>query len=115
MWREGPVDPDETLRQGDLLRDLVIPILKYPFRASHTVGGEVEHDDRIVFLLKKSADLLIISQCCTIDHNDFIAVAIVRQYRNMPEQDVQGLLADEPLDDGPYLMDVFRLHPLAFN
>jgi len=112
MWQSEPVPDDEALRQGDYLKDMVVPTLTLPFRVSHPMGGAIKQDDRIV-LPQRTCDLLVVSQCCSIAHNSFVAVARVRPYSQFSAVQEAGMLAEEPigLEDAHYNMDAFRLAP----
>jgi hypothetical protein len=64
MWDTEPIDANEGLRQGDLLKDLVLPALRLPMSFINPAGQSPSQGDLIV-VKSVQRDFLVVSQCCT--------------------------------------------------
>jgi hypothetical protein len=85
MWEAGPID-DDSLRQGDLLRDVIVPELRFPFRFVRRAEEEPSHKTPALIDVKRGT-FLVVTSCCAIRHS--IALAPVR---------ASGQLNDEQRD-----------------
>ncbi len=115
MWESELPPEDALLRQGDLLKDVLLPRLKLPVEVAHA-EGTAPSDGAITTSQGYVKDFLVVSQCCEIENGRFVAVALVRSTGRLNEQLRLALLADEPPRDdeeGGYVFDQFRLDPLA--
>jgi hypothetical protein len=113
MWEDEIPDTNDDLRQGDLVADFHFPVLKLPFQIAHSPGQAIHFEDRMV-LKQKPGYALVVTQCCSVAQNDFVALALVHPVPINNSTFRDALCADEPPEEdsgGGYLMDLFRLTP----
>lgn len=119
MWHDGAPHPEDELRQGDLLENVLLPKLKRPFRVAHVPGADPQGSDPMLISGSKR-QVLVVSQCCDIAEDRYVAVAPIRQTGRLNDRLRRALLADVPPDPEElaagdavgYVFDQFRLAPL---
>jgi hypothetical protein len=103
VWLADAPAPDDPLRQGDLVLDVVFPTLKLPL-PFYKVQQQQQHQTTTPAV--ESAGL-VVSQCCDNTGNDYAAIAPVSIMRGSTLKDHQlvALLADEPTWNSDKLID----------
>lgn len=117
MWAPGPVDLDEPLRQGDLVRAFYLPRLRMPITVVAQPGIELPQTVQMQVEARRGF-ALVVSQCCSAENSDLIALANVRRQHVPDERARRALLAATPPEqpaDGEfgYVFDLFRLVPIV--
>jgi hypothetical protein len=95
MWQAEAPEESEELRQGDLLKALVLPKPKLPLSFIITPGNEPRQGDRVVIETVQK-DFLVVSQCCTIENSSFVALAPISSTRPLTEEQRRAYEALEP-------------------
>ena len=113
MWSEEVVPADDPLRQGDLLTDVDLPLLKRPIPAIPLDFG-AQANMQVPY--RRLAGL-VVSSCCSNTAEDYIAIAPVQPLSGLTEDQEAALLQTEPPDPASggyqgYDIDHFRLEPL---
>jgi hypothetical protein len=86
MWLPDPPDTSETLRQGDLVQNILLPTLRLPLVFGHQAGRAPQDGDPAL-VPSKLRDFLVVSQCCTIENHHVVALAPIRWTARMsPEE-----------------------------
>lgn len=107
MWEAEHAPADDPLRQGDLLKSVLFPILKVPLE---TVALEGKSAALVATKYKWG---LVVSQCCDNENDDYAAIAQVQPRTNLTAEQNAAYLAYEPVVDDPegYIIEEFRLEP----
>jgi len=115
VW-EAVLPPEgDLLRQGDLLKDVLLPRLRLPLEVAH-VPGTRPNDGASIPLPGYAKDFLVVSQCCEIENGKHVAVAVIRSTGRLDEPLRDALLAEQPPsegEEGGYVFDQFRLESLT--
>lgn len=106
MWQLQAIPHGDPLRQGDLLVDLELPVLKPPFQSLEMSGV------RFAVVPTKKFSAIVVSQCCDNENGDYVAVAPLRRQSNMSEAQESALLQYEP-GGASYVISDFRLQPIS--
>ncbi len=111
MWSDTLPDADDPLRQGDLLVDITLPNLRPPipqFPLGHQEATTVP---------ASTSHVIVISQCCDNEANDYVAVAPIGLLGGLKEHHVRALLNPEPVWKGAslseYVLEHFRIVPIV--
>ena len=111
MWAPPESDGYDDIRQGDVLRGLILPNLKTPIR--YLNSGEVSNGDIAAFSTpQKARDYLVVSQCCDLENGSNVAVAPVKSTRPLPANQRAALYAESPNEETGYSYSQFGLSPL---
>lgn len=106
-----PPEATETLRQGDLLIDLVLPKLTWPLAYARAPDAVISADQPIVLPSGKVQIYLVVSQCCTIANRGVVALGKVRNTAPLRLDQMQAYEREVPTDD-PEATFAFNEHPL---
>lgn len=132
MWEANQPPPEDSLRQGDFLRRVMLPKLKLPLAAVHVPGVDLPKTSPLQ-AVGVARDFLVVTQCCEVENGDTVAVAPVLSTPPLNEVLRASLDSEEPpLDDAAvenaldaggadgdgddepkYAFDLLRLQPLA--
>jgi hypothetical protein len=96
MWLPSPPGEGETLRQGDLLRGLLLPKLSVPLNYARGPDDPVMPEHPVVVQQMKPSDFLVVSQCCTIEQSGVVALAPIRSTPPLKPDEKTAYHKDEP-------------------
>lgn len=101
MWLDEVVDPDDDLRQGDLIQGFYAPKLKLPLTMTVTGGQVPGENDFAMAKLGRQKYLLVVSQCCTLENDRVVSVAPVESSKPLSPE-LREVYANPklPQDDG---------------
>jgi hypothetical protein len=114
MWEVDAPPPEEALRQGDLLKAVLLPKLRLPLAVVHVPGVDI-NKSASVQAMGSVRDFLVVSQCCQIENKVTVAVAPIQSTRPLDDVLRESLDADEPPveeEEGHFAFDMLRLLPL---
>ena len=114
MWEPLLPPEGDLLRQGDLVKGVMLPRLRLPLEVAHVPGTNPE-DGAVIPLKGYARDFLIVSQCCEIENGAFVSLALIRSTGPLNEALREGLQAEQPPspgEEGGFVFDQFRLDPL---
>ncbi len=106
MWKTEHPDPEEDLRQGDLLGPLTAPKLEIPFRTLKYPNDSDDQGDAVFSVQLRH--VLVVSHCCNVEQGDHVALAPIQSTAPLAAEDKPAYF-DEPSEDGVY---VVRVHAL---
>ena len=112
MWEADCPDAGEDLRQGDLLDGLLLPVLTLPIKVAHFSGSEPAAGDSALLGLKGPKHYVVVSQCCTIENGNQVAIAPVKSTPTLTNEEALGYLDEEPTDERNFVYSVLRLEDL---
>jgi hypothetical protein len=116
VWAPGPVDVEEPLRQGDLIQGFFLPRLRMPIPVVAEPGIELPRTVQMQVEARRGF-ALVVSQCCSAENSELVALANVRPQRVPDERTRRALLATQPPEepedgDYGYVYGLFRLAPI---
>lgn len=105
VWEEGVPDPEELLRQGDLISEVPFPVLK----------ASPDIKDTWSQVKWKRYPGVVVSQCCTTQQRRVAEIAaVVRTAPLSPEHGVvKGLTSGWPATEGAVFYDGMLLEPVG--
>jgi len=108
-------DPEEELRQGDLLAHVRLPKVKLPLDIL-SAEGKKPGSTANALLPATVRSYLVVSQCCTIENHGAVAVAPVVSTKPLNDGEEAPYLADHPPGpaDAPtgYVFNAHALEPV---
>jgi hypothetical protein len=116
MWQSELPSADDGLRQGDLLSALLLPALKLPLAVVAVPGQEPGEQGQALVPTKKRT-FLVVSQCCTIENGELVALAPVKRTPplNPPDQMAYRWETPEDVpddDEASFAFNALALDPL---
>lgn len=116
MWIDGPLDASGALRQGDLLRELVLPKVQMPFSFVNIAQrNDPRPGDKLVLDTHgRPRRYLVVSQCCEIEKGASIAVAPIVSTGPLTSERQIPYKAEEPTDPSTgYVFSGYVIEPLG--
>jgi hypothetical protein len=116
MWASEPLDAAADLRQGDLLKGFLLPSLSLPLSYVRTGDAPLGRSAHVM-VNAKERDFVVVSQCCTVENGELVALSPIKQ---TPPLSAQGRLAyewerpeDVPEDsETQFAFSAFKLEPI---
>ena len=107
IWARDTPQPEDLLRQGDLILNVPFPVLK--------VEPEIDpnHNTAVVRMIRRPA--IVVSQCCTTQNRSVAELAAVVRTGKISADSpmVRGLMQPYPAKSGQVFYDGMWLEPLG--